>query len=203
MSQDPLTGTFWSNEEAQLYEMLLPLIMDALLAGAAGGVGQLPINIADQVDWARFDALAQEFLLSYRLNELAGINITTMHRVINEILEWRASGEPPTKLRDRLQLFALSLGRAEMIAVTEVTRLFMTGNLLIWKATALIAGKTWKTAMDERVCQICAPLHNEAVGILDNFSLGISGPPAHPRCRCWISPEGFLIPTFAEILGVS
>lgn len=199
MTQDPLSINFWTTEEERLYELLLPLIMGALLAGAEGGIGLLPTNIADQVDWARFDILAQEFLLSYRLKELAGINITTMQRVIREIMEWRASGEPTTSLRDRLQGFALSLGRAEMIAVTEVTRLFMTGNLLIWKATALIAGKTWKTSMDERVCQICAPLHNEMVGILDNFSIGISGPPAHVRCRCWIGPDGFLIPAIAEL----
>lgn len=43
---------------------------------------------------------------------------------------------------------------------------------------------TWWTEADQRVCPICQPLHKTK---RENWSrLFPSGPPAHPRCRCWI-----------------
>jgi len=191
---NPLTFEFWSNEEQELWGKLSPLVMNSLLAGAKGGLEILPDAVADNVNWQEYDHNVQSFLLSYRLNELAGINATTMERVIEEILQWQTLGESQENLRERLLLFALSLARAEMIAVTEVTRLFGMGNILIWLATGLVAGKTWMTARDELVCPICAPLHGEIRGLLENFSGGINSPPIHPHCRCWISPRQFLIP---------
>jgi hypothetical protein len=44
----------------------------------------------------------------------------------------------------------------------------------------------WQTSNDERVCPICGPKHGKE--ITDG-----KFPPAHPRCRCWVTyefPEG-------------
>ncbi len=49
--------------------------------------------------------------------------------------------------------------------------------------------RVWKTVQDNFVCPICFPMHNTVVGVRAMFqtSIGlISGPPAHPRCRCWV-----------------
>ena len=44
--------------------------------------------------------------------------------------------------------------------------------------------KRWDTQADDRVCPICKPLEG-ATALLDEvFSNGLSGPPAHPNCRC-------------------
>lgn len=60
--------------------------------------------------------------------------------------------------------------------------------------------KVWLTAVDERVCPVCAPMDSVAVKIDDPFTVrahsGVLShdvriwvPPAHPLCRCRIVPE--------------
>lgn len=64
----------------------------------------------------------------------------------------------------------------------------------------------WVTVLDDRVCPICQPLHNEVVGIRQSFigtsedKHGFSStvfegerPPAHVNCRCYLEEviEGF------------
>lgn len=47
----------------------------------------------------------------------------------------------------------------------------------------------WNTAVDDKVCPICKPLDNqrEQPGVAKNWSeLFPGGPPAHPRCRCFL-----------------
>ncbi len=55
--------------------------------------------------------------------------------------------------------------------------------------------KRWFTVRDDRVCEICEPLHGKVVGFRDEFrSLSFNGaaPPAHPSCRCFLEykPSG-------------
>jgi SPP1 gp7 family putative phage head morphogenesis protein len=78
--------------------------------------------------------------------------------------------------------------RAGMIAITEVTRAFAEGNRLAWKESGVVERKRWNTANDELVCLICGPLNGTVVDIDDVFDSNYAGPPAHPRCRCWITP---------------
>jgi hypothetical protein len=77
-----------------------------------------------------------------------------------------------------------------MIAVTEVTRSYAEGNQIAWKESGVVEGKEWNTANDEIVarCPICWPLHGVVIPIGEEFDGGFDGPPAHPRCRCWITP---------------
>jgi SPP1 gp7 family putative phage head morphogenesis protein len=77
--------------------------------------------------------------------------------------------------------------RAEMIAVTEVTRAAAEGE----RATVREIEKegirmveVWQTNNDSLVCPICGPRHGKKVG--DGWSKN-DGPPAHPRCRCWLT----------------
>ena len=54
------------------------------------------------------------------------------------------------------------------------------------RATNAYLIKIWRTAMDERVCDTCGPLHGKEVGINDPFDGGVMMPPAHSGCRCHI-----------------
>lgn len=85
-------------------------------------------------------------------------------------------------------------GRAETIARTETMRAIADGKRL--QRERLVAEgaldpdaweQEWITAEDERTCPVCLPLHGQRAPIGGAFltSVGpLSGPPAHPRCRC-------------------
>jgi hypothetical protein len=76
-----------------------------------------------------------------------------------------------------------------MIAITEVTRAAAEGERATVREIAKEGIKmveVWQTKNDEIVCTICGPRHGKKVG--DGWSRN-DGPPAHPRCRCWINHE--------------
>ena len=56
-----------------------------------------------------------------------------------------------------------------------------------WRESGVVAGREWNTAVDELVCPICGPLHGKFAPYGEPFEGGYDSPPAHPRCRCWIS----------------
>ena len=57
-----------------------------------------------------------------------------------------------------------------------------------WRESDVINKRRWNTGVDELVCPICGPLHNVIVGLDETFPGGFRVPPAHPNCRCWITP---------------
>jgi hypothetical protein len=78
--------------------------------------------------------------------------------------------------------------RAASIAITETTRAISAGEKAAaeWATAAilLLFDATWYTRADERVCDICGPLHGKPEAAWQAQFPG--GPPAHPRCRCWV-----------------
>ena len=99
-----------------------------------------------------------------------------------------ADGESLAQLVRRIAgLHTFSEDRARMIAVTEVTRAFAEGNMAAWRESGVIERRRWNTNNDELVCPICGPRHNMVVDMGASFD-GIDNPPAHPRCRCWVTP---------------
>jgi hypothetical protein len=77
--------------------------------------------------------------------------------------------------------------RAEMIAITETTRANIEGEAAIMQMltdAGLRVQAIWRTAGDEAVCPICAPLDGLVQG--EDW---IDPPPAHPRCRCELEYE--------------
>lgn len=49
--------------------------------------------------------------------------------------------------------------------------------------------KIWQVSPDDLTCEICTNLHGERRNINEAFSMGVSGPPAHPNCRCYLTYE--------------
>lgn len=134
---------------------------------------------------------AGQFLVSH---PVAGFDPTTMGQ------RWAAgfSGELSAEMAAStpgLGAGAFSAGRAETIAVTEVTRAATAAEAAIAAALVLIPSEegggemlpVWYTSLDERVCPVCAPLHGTGESVWGPVSPG--GPPAHPHCRCWLTWE--------------
>lgn len=81
--------------------------------------------------------------------------------------------------------------RAEVIAITEITRAYahaaqIKGEKTLREFRDVKVVKIWSTNNDELVCDTCKALNGKAVGILKPFAVGIFLPPAHAGCRCWI-----------------
>lgn len=77
----------------------------------------------------------------------------------------------------------------EATASTEVTGQMSRGELdYVGGVEAEVnfrLEKTWNTERDARVCPICTPLHRTPERVWSPISPG--GPPAHVRCRCWLT----------------
>jgi SPP1 gp7 family putative phage head morphogenesis protein len=81
--------------------------------------------------------------------------------------------------------------RAETIAHTESMRASNQGQIELWNQAIEdgmldgTEGKRWVATPDKVVCDICADLDGETVGLDEEFSTG-EDPPQHPNCRCTV-----------------
>lgn len=111
------------------------------------------------------------------------------------------AGLTPAQAEQRAGVYAARLQRirSETIARTELATAFNAGSHETVRSAQTygdIDGQlvsVWLTAEDERVCEICAPLHDQVIEFDEQFvaTEGVSTPrpigqhpPAHPRCRC-------------------
>jgi SPP1 gp7 family putative phage head morphogenesis protein len=154
--------------------------------GAVFGVRKAALEMTM---WELANNAAADWALSYGYELVRGLLSTTRDRLQREVAEYIRNSETIGELTRRIasgEIFGES--RARMIAVTEVTRAYAEGNRAAWKASGVIEGREWRTNADELVCPVCGPLAGQVAGLDENFGDGISGPPAHPRCRCWVVP---------------
>lgn len=143
------------------------------------------------VDTGSGSIAALEFVEKYEFDMIKKIVSTTRRNVDKEakefvrehVTEYLQDGTVNIHdLAQRLHRY-YSPVRAEMIAITEVTRATVEGRRAVGKEiqgeTGTKFDEVWITANDEivRECPICWPRHNKI--IKDGFY-----PPGHVRCRC-------------------
>ena len=129
---------------------------------------------------------SRTFLLTYD-NEFS-VTRTTAKRLRGYIDDFVRSPDMTINQLGDLIGGLFDKGRAERIAVTEVTKTFARGNQTVWRESGLVEKQRWNTAVDEMVCFICAPLNETVVGINENWPGFLEGPAAHVLCRCWVTP---------------
>lgn len=185
--------SFWDDELDSLAAIIVPAALTILFKGGMGGEKALPKGARILMDWDWFNQAAIDWLKRWQLGNLRDFNELTRRRAVQIIADWVRAGEPLPLLEAKLApLFGE--GRARRVAVTEVTRMYAEGNILAWRSTGVVGGKRWRTANDEKVCPICGPLDDTEVGLDENGfttapgEMGLSAPPAHPNCRCWLQP---------------
>lgn len=78
--------------------------------------------------------------------------------------------------------------RAGNVSITETTNAITLGERTLvdrMREMGVNVDAVWFTQRDERVCHVCGPLHNQPSSQwIDDFA---EGPPAHPRCRCYLT----------------
>jgi hypothetical protein len=152
------------------------------------------------VDWSLVNEGASQWARDYSYNLVTGINATSQRAVGQAVSNFYTQQWSLADLKRKLGSI-YSPVRAEMIAITEVTRAAVEGERATVREIAKEGIKmveVWQTRNDEIVCTICGPRHGKKVG--DGWSRN-DGPPAHPRCRCWINHE-FEKPVEEELTDV-
>ena len=163
-------------------------ITSALQAGVDLGVSVAVKQLAGVTmgfDWTLSNKRASEWVSSYSLELIKGIDETSQKRTQQALQRWIENGKPLQALIDDLGgIFGPD--RAAMIAATETTRAYAQGSLQIYRDSGVVDKWTWRTAQDEMVCEICAPLNGKEAPLGKDFD-GYTFP-AHVRCRCWGVP---------------
>lgn len=176
----------WEGMSRDYVQLLLPAFEEVMAEAAQDALDALPWAIS--IDMDLVNAQAAEWARIYTYDLISGINKTTQARLQQAINNWIEAGEDFPSLVQRVQDIFNNPVRAEMIAATEVTRVYAEANTRAWKATGVVKEREWQTAADERVCPICGPLQGKRAKLGKPFPGGIMNPPAHPRCRCWVVP---------------
>lgn len=167
---------FWAEYQEDLEQVLLHLLL-ALFIAAASQKGASP----DQA------LLLGSAYSSTRSRAVAAGFVADSRDMARDFRSQFPSGSPsPTGADiDEITDKILGEGRTERMGVTETTAAAVTGmEATVARMIGLSEDDTWYTRNDSRVCPICEPLHQTRRSHWG--SLYPQGPPAHPRCRCWI-----------------
>lgn len=181
---DPTSQSFWDDAETQLVDDLTELLLDTYLDGIDGGANAMPNNLRSLVNFDVVNKSALDFAKQYRYKWIKEITDTTREQVQQAISDWIQSGASLPALDKTLEPI-FGADRADMIAATEVTRVFAQANMDLWESTGMVSSATWMTSKDESVCPECDANDGMEVGIGDLDA----APPAHPNCRCWLQPN--------------
>lgn len=121
---------------------------------------------------------------SYSRHLIDSVGATEEARIRELVQQWTENQQPRSWLREQIrgENGLYSPRRADLISRTEVTRAYANGNAATWR-NERVKQVRWNTKSDELVCDICGGNDGQLFDV-DSNDL----PPAHPGCRCWISP---------------
>jgi len=181
-----IPADYWTGSEKELAKAMQQQMQDIYIAQAELLLKELPIGV---VDWGLINTHAIEWVNKYTFDLVSGITDVTRRGIQTALTAYYENGTMTIQqLADSLtNLFGPV--RAEMIAITEVTRASVQGelalvNMIEMENPHIRFKDTWQTANDDRVCEMCGPRHGKQYG--DGW---YEYPPAHPRCRCWANHE--------------
>lgn len=197
----------WDEEERILFDLMQRDLIEAAQMGGQALAEQLRryggVNIG--VDWEMINTAGRDWINAYALELVKQITVTTREQIRNAVATFHAT---PGMTRGQLERLIMegpdgipdlvSRGtvipanrRAEMIAVTEVTRSYSGGEVATMQALGVdqvapeqqppahvgcrcdispftredgIISWKWLTLNDDRVCSVCGGLHGKDVG---------------------------------------
>jgi len=176
-----LSPEFWENESQIMLEALRPFLENVYLDAAKTLMAATP----SAVDWALVNEAAVKWASGYAFDLIKGINSTTVQTLQSTLAAYFQHPTTIGQLEARILEMVASPIRAEMIAVTEITRAASEGEQEIARGLAqqgIEMTPIWQTNNDDIVCPECGPRHDQE--ITDG-----EYPPLHPRCRCWVNHQ--------------
>jgi hypothetical protein len=190
---------FWLAEDEALYTALRPALVEVATEKAAASlladVGAFSRVHQEAIDWVdRYYTSASP----YNYGSIPNLNETTSRQVARAFVAWNQGelGGKPAGLPQLIEALTPTFGpaRARTIGVTETTRIFAQATLAAARVNPVVTALRFFTAVDDRVCPICGPLHNAVIAKeIDGYThpeQGMIGyPPLHVACRCQIVQE--------------
>jgi DNA-binding transcriptional ArsR family regulator len=181
----------WSKADVILRGILSSYLTNIYMDASERQLNQSSIGI----DWSLVNSRASDWA-SIHAGEMAkDINMNSRQAISAAVDAYYRNGLTLGDVEARLSSIFGPV-RSEMIAVTEITRAAVQGELQISSQIEKDAGikmvPIWQTSNDDIVCPVCGPLNKKkASGVTTWESNGktYGPPPAHPRCRCWINLE--------------
>lgn len=184
---------FWNQEIDRLAAELGQPLAEATLLGVDEGIALLNLG-SIVLDTGLINDAALAWAAQYTYELVSGITATTATAIGDLVAEWIASGEPIRALElalanDPSLAYMLGPGRARLIAMTETTRAFASGNFISWVKSGYVVGTRWMNVEDPKVDEICQ-INSDAgvVPLGEPFPSGDLYAPAHPGCRCYMQP---------------
>lgn len=111
-----------------------------------------------------------------------------IHNRLEDLADLFAEAIDADELAEEVRALLSSETRAELIAVTEVTRAMQYAAMQHYRRTGIHL-VLWLTEEDARVCPACRSNEAAAAHPLGvPFPSGAVAPPDHPRCRCALIP---------------
>jgi len=177
--------SFWLNSGAVLAKLVEPVMFDVYIQQAFALMEDVSISI----EWDIVNQQAADWARRYTRDFARSIEGNTQKGVGEAVASFFEDEMTIGDLEKRISRW-YSPARAEMVSVTEVTRAASEGEQqtaaeIMRDNPDIEMIPIWQTENDELVCPICGPRHNKVID--DNVF-----PPAHPRCRCWVTYEARL-----------
>lgn len=187
--------SFWSAFRVDVAEAVTPLFLSIFAAGWHAGMeltaakGKalpdiLGVSPDDMLNPDFISEYAEMAILDYVPEFVNSFSKTTYDTVRGAVSKARLNGTGvESVIRTLTPLFGPQ--RAELVGVTETTRLFGLGSQASYKAQG-INGWKWMAVNDPWVDAICAGLMADSES--NPFPIDKLFIPAHPRCRCFPAP---------------
>ena len=173
-------------------------IIAILLAGAQGGIQQTALETKLILNYGMVNVRTSKWARTYAYKLIKDLDAGSRQVVRSAITNF--VNDPNYTMKDLIDVLEpeFSRGRAERIAVTEVTRAYSQGQQLAadtlreqWPGVKVI--DRWYTNADDRVCPLCGHLDGAEVEHGEKFydpedDQYLDGyPPRHVNCRCWVN----------------
>lgn len=194
-----IQGVVFDKRRQALIDNLLPIAIEAGLAGMERG---FEIQNKDSKSFTDTIKIITDRARQYVGKFVDDIFRVTSKTVIQKLNDWQTLGgnkgsyvqylvdpisvEPPDTFKPEKLNYLLSVDRSIGNGEDVANSMYNTGMLAMFEQ--LDHQAEWITMLDEKVCNVCAPMH----GVLGSATRGFVSPttgetlwaPAHPTCRC-------------------
>lgn len=203
----------WEDADGKLQRAIEPSLLQVIIDTGLDAIELLGLQPSQ---WDPYAVAVTEWFRNRSRKIAVDVNDETEKQLRATLTEGVNAGESNYQLRARVEavMGLAATSRADLITRTEVARAQSAADVFAWDQSGIVEAKEWYTALDERVCKFCGPMHGTVIDLTANyFNKGdvqteeaenrkgetttytynhdyddVAGPPLHPRCRCTLLP---------------